>query len=249
MAITVLLLTGMVAFLCVTANDSNFGPMRAMLAMAQLALVIVRDLLLAITIARQSRWLALANLLVAAAAFLCLLASQHGYGELSDAALLLAPVAAFGIPLTALLAIHWRHPAPAILCACVVLTGAYVNGFILPQIFRSNAPPPIPLAANAPLEDWRPYFMGPQRDRVIAILKQRPTLEADLIAGLRASDPLEILHTFDLISALKPAPTPALREAFQTAQKYLAPLVTPKTEEAWRIRTRHASEALGEPVP
>ncbi len=247
MATAVLLLTGIIAFLCVTANDSNFGPMRAMLAMAQLGLVFVRDLLLTNTIARQSRWLALAYLVAAAAAFLCLLASQHGYGELSDAALLLAPIAAFGTPLTALLAIHWRHPAPAILCACVVLAGAYVNGFILPQIFRSNAPPPIPLAANAPLEDWRPYFMGAQRERVITLLKQRPTLEADLIAGLQSQEPLEMLHTFDLISALEPAPTPALRDAFSDARKRLAPLVTPKTEEAWRIRTRQASEALGMP--
>lgn len=249
MAIAVLLLTGIVAFLCVTANDSNFGPMRAMLAMAQLCLVIIRDLLLATTIARQSRWLALAYLIAAAAAFLCLLASQHGYGELSDAALLLAPIAAFGTPLTALLASNWRHPAPAILCACVVLAGAYVNGFILPQIFRSNTPPPIPLAANAPLEDWRPYFMGAQRDQVIALLKQRPTLEADLIVGLQSEEPLEILHTFDLIAAVEPVPSPALREAFLAAQSRLAPLVTPKTEEAWRIRGRQASETLGDPLP
>ncbi len=249
MATGILLLTGIIAFLCVTANDSNFGPMRAMLVIAQLGFVIVRDLLLAVTIARHSRWLALVYLIAAAAAFLCLLASQHGYGELSDAALFLAPVAAFGIPLTALLASNWRHPAPAILCACVVLTGAYVNGFILPQIFRSTAPPPLPLPANAPLEAWRTHFMGPDRDRVISLLKQRPTLEADLIAGMQASELLEVLHTFDYIANLQPPATPALRDAFKAAQKRLPSLVKSETEGAWQMRTRHAAAALGEPSP
>lgn len=249
MAIGILILTGLVALLCAAANGSNFGPMRGLLVLVQLALVVVRDGLLTAAIARQSRWLALAYLLVAAAAFLCLLASQHGYGGLSEAALLLAPVAAFGIPLSALAALHWRHPSTAAICACLVLTGAYVNTFILPQILRSDAPAPIPVTANAPLEAWRDYFMGPERDRVIAILKQRPTLEADLIAGMQAAEPLEILHTFDLIAALEPAPTPALRQAFRDARKHLAPLVTPRTEEAWRIRTRQASEALGEQLP
>lgn len=249
MAVAVLLLTGLVAFLCVTANDSNFGPMRAMLAMAQLALVIVRDLLLVLSIARHSRWLALAYLIAAAGAFLCLLASQHGYGDLSDAALQLAPIAAFGIPLTALLATQWRHPAPAILCACAVLAGAYVNGFILPQIFRSSAPAPLPLPANATLEAWRDPFMGPDRDRVIALLKQRPTLEADLIAGMQANDLLEVLHTFDYITYLQPPATPALRDAFKTARERLPTLVKSDTEAAWQMRMRQAAETLGESTP
>ena len=249
MAIGAILLTCVIAFLCVTANESNFGPMRALLMIVQMALVIVRDLLLVVIIARQSRWLAALYVVAAAVAFLCLLASQHGYGNLSDAALLLAPVAAFGVPLTALLAAHWRHPVAGLLCAGVIAAGAYVNAFILPQNFHRDAPAPIPLAATAPLEEWRPYFTGSERERVIAILKQRPTLEADLIAGMQSMEPLEILHTFDYISALQPPATPRLLEAFHDAQKRLAPLVTPKTEEAWRLRTRFAAEALGEPAP
>jgi hypothetical protein len=205
--------------------------------------------LLILVLARQSRWQAAAYLLFAGVAFLCLLASQHGYSGLSDAAKGLAPIAAFGIPLAALAAAHLRHPAAYLAFGAAVLAGLFVNAYILPGILRGPVQTPIPLAADAPLEAWWPYFKGPERERVVAALRLRPELQKDLIAGLSAAAPLEILHTFDLISALEPPATPELRNAFRSAAAHLKPLVTPQTEEAWRIRTRQAAEALGEPAP
>jgi hypothetical protein len=212
-------------------------------------LVLVRDILLILVIARQSRLCAGVYVAAAAVAFLCLLASQRGYDGLSDAAKTIAPVAAFGIPLAALLVAQWRHPVTMLLCGGVIVAGVFVSSLIVPGILRGDTPPAIPLAEDAPLEAWWPYFKGAERERVIVILQRRPELERDLIGGMSSRGPLEILHTFDLISALEPPPTPALRGAFRMAQARLATLATAESETAWRIRTRQAAETLGEPVP
>lgn len=245
MALAIVLLTVVVALLCAAGNASDFPPMRGLLVLVQLALVVVREILMVLLIARQSRWLAAAYLVAAGAAFLCLLASQHGYTGLPEYALALAPVAAFGIPMASLAVAQWRHPAAWVLLAVMIGAAVAVDAHIVPGILKQEGQPAkIPLAAGEPLEAWWPYLQSPQREQVIAVLRERIGLERDLVSAMDSTEPLEILHAFDYISALTPPPSEALLAAFARGQKTLGAKVTPQTREAWQIRTRHAAEAL-----